>query len=89
MGPRAGGPTVVVPAVTVPIEVARTSLDIVRLTEELDAAGVDSQGDSTEPQSIRLRREFIPARRHGRTGVHLLRPHQSEAGCLADDGVGR
>jgi hypothetical protein len=45
MGPRAGGPTVVVPTVvvptsssptvTVPIEVARTSLDILRLTEEL------------------------------------------------------
>jgi hypothetical protein len=30
MGPRAGGPTVVVP-----IEVARTSLDILRLTEGL------------------------------------------------------
>ena len=57
MGPRAGGPTVVVPAVTVPIEVARTPLDILRLTEELDAAGVDSQVDSTEAQSIRLRRE--------------------------------
>jgi hypothetical protein len=45
MGPRAGGPpssspTVVVPTVVVPhshspIEVARTSLDILRLTEEL------------------------------------------------------
>ena len=48
-----------------------------------------SLDDSTEAQSIRLRREFIPARRHKGTGVQLLRPHQPEAGWLADDGVGR
>ncbi|HET9777827.1 MAG TPA: ATP-binding protein [Propionibacteriaceae bacterium] len=51
--------------------------------------GVLFLDDSTEPQSIRLRREFIPACCDRRNGVQLLRPHQPAAGCLADDGAGR
>jgi magnesium chelatase family protein len=45
--------------------------------------------DSTEPQSIQCSAGSSRLAAIGRTGVHLLRRHQPEAGCLADDGVGR
>ena len=41
--------------------------------------------DATARRAIRSRREFRSACCHGCTGVHLLRPHQSGAGCLARD----
>jgi hypothetical protein len=53
-----------------------------RASEALQTMTIDeglSLRDSTEAQSIRLRREFIRLAAIGRTGVHLLRPNQPEA----------